>query len=91
MSDSAYTAGMEGRQIKAARALLGWSQDELCERSKISRATLTDLENETGDPRKSSMTAVEEAFRKHAVVFTDDGTSIGVRAPRGGRDAKPKK
>lgn len=90
MSDSAYTAGMEGRQIKAARALLGWSQGDLCERAKISRATLNDLENETGDPRKSSTTAVEEAFRKHDVVFTDDGVSVGVRAPRGGH-GKPKK
>lgn len=78
----AYTASMEGRQIKAARALLGWSQGELCDKAKISRATLNDLENETGDPRKSSMTAIEDAFRKHHVVFTDDGASIGVRAPK---------
>lgn len=90
MHDSAYTPGMEGRQIKAARALLGWSQGDLCGRAKISRATLNDLENETGDPRKSSMTAVEDAFRKHAVVFMDDGSTVGVRAPKGGRNGKAK-
>lgn len=83
MSDSAYIPGMEGRQIRAARALLGWSQDDLCTRAKISRGTLKDLENDTGDPRRSSLTAIEDAFRKHSVVFTDDGASIGIRAPKG--------
>ena len=88
MPESGYTTGMEGRQIRAARALLGWSQADLCAAANISRPTLNDLENETGDPRRSSMTAVESAFRKHGVIFIDDGASVGVRAPKVGRDGK---
>jgi len=82
MSDIGYKQGMEGRQIRAARALLGLSQGALCEAAGISRATLTDIENDTGDPRRSSMEAIEEAFRERGVVFTDDGKTIGVIAPK---------
>lgn len=82
MSDVSYIGQMEGRQIKAARAILGLSQADLCELAGISRATLIDLENDTGDPRRSSIAGVEEAFRKRGIVFTDDGKSIGVFAPK---------
>lgn len=69
-----YTpASMEGRQIKAARALLGWSQADLCKEADISRATLNDLENDTGDPRRSSTNRVEDAFRRHGVIFLTAG------------------
>jgi transcriptional regulator with XRE-family HTH domain len=82
MSNTGYSLFMEGRQIKAARAILGLSQAELCEFAGISRATLIDLENDTGDPRRSSIAGVEEALRKRGIAFTDDGKSIGVLAPK---------
>jgi DNA-binding XRE family transcriptional regulator len=83
MSDTGYSPSvMEGRQIRAARAMLGLSQGDLCEAAGISRATLIDLEKETGDPRRSSLEAVEEAFRKKGVIFTDDGKTVGVFAPK---------
>jgi len=78
--ESRYSDGMDGRQIRAARALLGWNQADLCKAAGISRPTLNDLENETGDPRRSSIAAVEDAFRDHGVLFTDDGTTVGVKA-----------
>jgi transcriptional regulator with XRE-family HTH domain len=65
--------------------LLGWSQADLCERSGVSRPTVSDLEGERGDPKRSSIGAVEAAFHKAGVVFTDDGREIGVRVPKGGR------
>lgn len=67
------TVTMEGRQIRAARALLGWSQGDLCDHAGISRATLNDLENDKGDPRKSSMTRVEDAFARQGVIFLSPG------------------
>lgn len=74
MADLAYElTAMNGRQIKAARALLGWSQTELCNHAGISRATLNDLENETGDPRRSSTKRVEEAFNRNGLIFLSDG------------------
>lgn len=74
MNDTGYTfPSMEGRQIKAARALLGWSQTKLCEEAGISRATLIDLENETGDPRRSSIQRIETAFGKSGLIFLSTG------------------
>lgn len=67
------TQPMNGRQIRAARALLAWSQADLCKEAGISRATLNDLENETGDPRRSSINRVEDAFTKHGVIFLGEG------------------
>lgn len=73
---------MDGRLVKAARAALGWSQNDLCKHSGMSGATVTDIENGTGDPRRSSVDAVEAAFRKAGVVFTDDGTRVGLTIER---------
>lgn len=69
---------VEGRQIKAARVLLGWFQTELCNYAKITPPTLIDLERETGAPKPSSRAAVVEALRQAGVVFINDGTTIGV-------------
>jgi len=73
MTTSVLYGLMEGRQIKAARALLGWSQSDLCGEARISRATLNDMENNIGDPRRSSTTKVEKAFANHGVVFVATG------------------
>ncbi|WP_395449395.1 helix-turn-helix transcriptional regulator [Aminobacter sp. UC22_36] len=77
-----YNPVMEGRHIKAARAMLGLSQTDLCKLAGVSRATLNDLENDTGDPRRSSALAVEAALREKGVNFIDDGDSIGVTMPK---------
>ncbi|WP_082494607.1 helix-turn-helix domain-containing protein [Methylobacterium sp. Leaf108] len=37
------------RQVKAARALLGWSQGDLAERSAVSKPTIARLETGEGD------------------------------------------
>lgn len=73
---------MDGIQIKGARAMLGMSQSQLCAEAGISRATLIDLENGTGDPRRSSTEGVEAAFRRHGIVFTEDGETVSVTARR---------
>jgi len=86
MNENVYKPDlMEGRQIKAARAMLGMTQSDLCREADISRATLNDLENDTGDPRRSSATAVEEAFRKRGVIFSHSPDSISVTVPKVGK------
>lgn len=82
MTETRYTVSMDGRQIRAARALMGWTQGQLCRRAKISRPTLMDLENDTGDPRRSSIQAVEDAFRAEGVILSDDGQMLTIRAPK---------
>ena len=82
MPPAEYNAEMEGRHVKAARAMLGLSQTDLCKLAGVSRATLNDLENDTGDPRRSSALAVEMALREKGANFIDDGEKIGVTMPK---------
>ena len=57
------------RQIRAARALLGWSQQELADRAIISLNALTRLERGQVDSRLSTLTAVETALMKGGIEF----------------------
>jgi len=58
--------------------MLNWSQERLCAEAKISRATLKNLENDTGDPRRSSYAAVESVLKGAGVQFFSDNKMIGV-------------
>ena len=67
------------RQVKAARAILGWSQKELMEYSGVSLSTLNRLEGGNGDPSIASLRAIHKAFEKAGIQFLNqtDG-SVGV-------------
>jgi len=69
---------MIGRQVKAARDLLGMSQAELCAACGISRSTLVDIERETGDPRRSNLKAVEDYLRSRKIRFSEERGVIGL-------------
>ncbi|MGU9979867.1 multiprotein-bridging factor 1 family protein [Phreatobacter sp. HK31-P] len=57
------------RQIRAARALLGWSQQELADRAIVSLNAITRLEKGRVDSRISTLQAVENALVKAGVEF----------------------
>ena len=69
------------RQIRAARALLGWSQQQLADKAIVSLNAVTRLERSEVDPRVSTLEAVEKAIRKAGVEFisADDRRGVGVR------------
>jgi transcriptional regulator with XRE-family HTH domain len=60
-------------QIRAARALLGWTQAELAEASGLSAIGIQAIEKGTSDPRASTLLAIESAFKEAGVVFTNGG------------------
>ena len=49
-------------QIRAARALLGWSQKDLAERSDISEVSIVNLEKEKAVPHQSTVDKILNAF-----------------------------
>jgi transcriptional regulator with XRE-family HTH domain len=70
------------RQIKAARALLGWSQDQLAVAAKVSIPTIKRLESHDGllGGRADTGQKIEAALRKAGVEFIDEnGGGMGVR------------
>jgi transcriptional regulator with XRE-family HTH domain len=69
------------RQIKAARALLGWSQVELAEKSGLSKPTIERIESPDDGPidsRHAKGEQVESALRAAGIEFLNDGEIIGV-------------
>ena len=70
------------RQIKAARALIGWSQDDLADKAGISVPTIKRLEAAEGDigGRAETGAALVAALEKAGVEFiAENGGGAGVR------------
>ena len=57
------------RQIRAARALLGWSQRDLVDKAIISPAALARLETGKADTRLSTLVAVQRALEAEGIEF----------------------
>ncbi|HWU62862.1 MAG TPA: helix-turn-helix domain-containing protein [Ensifer sp.] len=56
-------------QIRAGRALLGWSLSELAERAGISRPTLTKIEKDFDDSTSKSRRIVQRVLEEQGVEF----------------------
>jgi predicted transcriptional regulator len=69
-----------GRHIRAARALLGWAQNELSKKSKVALGTVRRMEGFDGpvSARTESLNRVIVTLEKAGIEFLDSGTP-GVR------------
>ncbi len=61
---------IEPRQIRAARALLNWSQDDLANASGIARSSIKNIENDITTARKDTINDIQVAFENCGVEFT---------------------
>ena len=67
-------------QLRAARGLLGWTQDRLAAVSGVERAVITAFEDETVVPGKPLRDALERALTDNGAMFLPDSTrGVGVR------------
>jgi predicted transcriptional regulator len=70
------------RQVKAARALLGWSQSDLADHSGISEPTIARLESVDGQlgGRTETVNKIRSALEASGIEFIDgNGGGPGVR------------
>jgi transcriptional regulator with XRE-family HTH domain len=70
------------RQVKAARALLGWSQADLAQHSGVSEPTVARLESADGDlgGREGTAAKIMNAIQRAGIEFIDEnGGGRGVR------------
>ena len=65
------------RQIRAGRALLGWSQQELADRALLSRNAVAQIERGEVDPRTSTLQAVRRVLEKGGVTFVAASGRLG--------------
>jgi transcriptional regulator with XRE-family HTH domain len=67
-------------QSRAARGLLGWSQQELAEKAAVGIVTVRQLEAGVHKPRRATLDVIQRAFESAGVEFIDEnGGGPGVR------------
>jgi transcriptional regulator with XRE-family HTH domain len=67
-------------QCRAARALIGWSQDQLAESSRVAKATIANFEAGNRTPYDRTLADVAVALEAAGVEFLPEGESgAGVR------------
>ena len=69
---------MTPKQVRAARALVGWSQADLAKEAGLGITTISDCELERRRTSFKTMGAIREALERNGVQFTF-GKRPGVR------------
>jgi transcriptional regulator with XRE-family HTH domain len=74
------------RQSRAARALLGWTQETLADQARVSLTALKRLESESGlEVYESTRDEVRRAFERSGVVLLNSAQGVGVMLVEGSR------
>ncbi len=69
-------------QCRAARAWLGWSQDDLAKRARIGVSTLKDFETGKRAPMRNNIEAIRSALEGAGIqMIFDEMRPVGVRVP----------
>ncbi|MDT8262749.1 helix-turn-helix domain-containing protein (plasmid) [Roseomonas mucosa] len=72
-------------QVRAARGMLGWSQGDLSEHSKVSLSTVRDFEAGRRQPMHQNLQAIRVALEAAGVEFIpENGGGAGVRRKKAG-------
>ena len=68
-----------GRQVRAARALLNWTQEMLAEKAVVALTALKRLESERGLPvNETTRDQVQRALEAAGIVFMESDRGRGV-------------
>ena len=79
---------MTGQQIKAARGALGWSVQDLADRTGVGTATISryELANSVPRSRKDNLEKIRASFEAAGIEFIgspDDRPGIRIGKPKG--------
>jgi DNA-binding XRE family transcriptional regulator len=72
-------------QSRGARAMLGWSREELAARCKVSQATLADFEAGKRSPYARTLVDVRKTLEDGGVIFigaNGEGPGVRLRKPK---------
>lgn len=71
---------LNAAQCRAARALIGWSQDKLAKESRVAKATIANFEAERRSPYERTLDDLKAALEMAGVEFiSENGGGAGVR------------
>jgi transcriptional regulator with XRE-family HTH domain len=64
-------------QCRAARGLLGWSQNELARQAGVGIVTVHQLEASRSEPRRATLEVVRRALEAAGVIFIEEDGAGG--------------
>ena len=73
---------LRAAQIRAARALLGWGQQQLSKTAHVGTATIRRIESDDAvKGNASTLIRIKSAFKEAGIIFLDedDAAGIGIR------------
>ena len=76
-------------QLRAARALVGWSREDLANKSGVGAGTIKDFELNCSDPKQGTVQKWRRALEAAGVQFIDEdvngGPGLRLRSAKGKR------
>jgi ribosome-binding protein aMBF1 (putative translation factor) len=64
-------------QLRAARALVGWSRETLAEKSGVGAPTIRDFEVNSSDPKQGTVHKWRRALEAAGIEFIDESENRG--------------
>src|SRR5438132_4387693 len=89
MTPQSSPEGLAPRHVKAARALLAWSQQDLAKAAKVATSTVADFERGQRTPVANNAQAIRAALEAAGIRFLPTGAIIGPAIPAIPRTNRP--
>jgi len=70
---------ISGAQVKAARALLNWSQEDLAENASLTMTPISRMERGVVSTRKGTMKLIAMALEEVGIEFINEEGWVGVK------------
>src|ERR1700691_4660476 len=71
-AERVLSMSISGRQIRAARALLDLSREELAQKCDVTMITIRNIESESVEPQGKTLSNILNIFDKKGVEFQED-------------------
>jgi transcriptional regulator with XRE-family HTH domain len=84
---------ISGAQVRAARALLGWTAKELARKANVGISTVQRIENAAGPPnvQVANLASIQSALEAAGIEFTNgDAPGIRMRGKRSDDEVRSK-
>lgn len=69
---------LTAKQIRAARALLDWNQEDLAKRADVTEATIRNIEKGHNTPNAKTLVAIQSVFERENIAFIGE-TGVEIR------------
>lgn len=81
MTKSSPPAELTPKHVRAARALLAWSQQDLAKAARVGTSTIADFERGSRTPVANNAQAIRTALEDAGITFLPTGAVIGPAVP----------